>query len=521
MEQSRFRTLPPSKPVRSIQSTIAQSPPAVYSKPVAPILIPLENLVVSKPLVGAGRIEPHLRCASGQGIALAALLTALGIGSSGALTAASLQVGPGKKYATIPAAVSAAANGDTIEIAAATYVGASAVAVVNKNLTLRGVGGRPVLDAGGYVIPNGKAIFVAAGPDIAVENLEFKNAAVPDHNGSGIRPEGAKLAVRSCYFHDNENGIQGGAPGSEILVESCEFEHNGFGDGQSHNLYINVISRFTFQFNYSHRGNIGHLLKTRAAENYILYNRITDESGGMASYEVDVPQGGLTYLVGNLIEQSSTTQNSTIVTFAEEGSLNPTNTLYLSHNTLVNDRGSGTFVRNAATDPALLVNNLFIGGGTVATGAVDPANNLSLTTAQLVNAAGYDYHLAPFSAAIDWGAAPGTYHGFDLTPVYEYIHPMSNAVRHMLAASDVGAYESTDPTSAFLHFTGIARTNGGLQLTWLANPALRQFLESGTSLGEVAWNPIATNGPGGAVNTSKFVPAANPGIYFRLRAVHP
>ena len=467
------------------------------------------------------RFESRLRRVSCRGIATALLIVVLGIQSSAELFGATLEVGPGKKYATIPAAVTAAANGDTIEIAAVNYVGASAVAVVNKSLTLRGVGGRPVLDAGGYAIPNGKAIFVTSGADITVENLEFKNAAVPNHNGAGIRPEGAKLAVRSCYFHDNENGIQGGAPGSEILVESCEFDHNGFGDGQSHNLYINVIGRFTFQFNYSHRGNVGHLLKTRAAENYILYNRITDESGGMASYEVDVPQGGLTYLVGNLIEQSSTTQNSTIVTFVEEGSLNQINTLYLSHNTVVNDRGNGTFVRNAASDPAFLVNNLFIGGGTMVSGAATLTNNLVLTTAQLVNAAAYDYHLAPFSAAIDWGAETGINQGFDLTPIYEYVHPMGSAVRHLVAAPDVGAYESTDPASEYLHFTNIARTNGGLQLTWLANPALRQFLESVTSLGEVVWSPMATNGPGGAVNSSKFVPAANPSTYFRLRAVHP
>ncbi len=61
------------------------------------------------------------------------------------------QVGSGKTYATVQAAVTAAADWDTIEIDPATYTESDGWATVNKNhLTIRGVGSsRAVLDANG------------------------------------------------------------------------------------------------------------------------------------------------------------------------------------------------------------------------------------------------------------------------------------------------------------------------------------------------------------------------------------
>jgi len=432
-----------------------------------------------------------------------------------------LEVGPGKPYPTIPSAVAAAVSGDTLEISPGTYSGAAAVAVIGMSLTIRGVGGRPILDAAGYNIPNGKAIFVTTGPEIMVENLEFKNAAVPDHNGAGIRPEGGKLTVRSCYFHDNENGIQGGAVGSEILVESCEFEHNGRGDGQSHNVYINVVRRLTFRFNYSHRGNIGHLLKTRAEENYILYNRLTDEIGGAASYEVDVPQGGLTFLIGNIVEQSVTTENSTVIAYAEEGAKNSTNRLYLAHNTLLNNRSGGVFLRNASASPAVLINNLFLGPGTVVSGPAAQTNNLTLDRTLVADALVYDVHLKPAAKAIDWGANLGIQDGFDLTPVWEYQHPLRAVVRRFLGSPDVGAFECTDPAGNFLHFTEAGIVNGSIELRWLGNPAMNRILESTPTLSPAVWVSVSTNPPGEAAAGLWTVPAAGAATFFRLQGAHP
>src|SRR6476469_6551789 len=159
------------------------------------------------------------------------LLTALPAG------AATLTVGPGKMFARPCAAIAAASDGDTIEIDAAGSYAGDVCAIAKNGLTLRGVGGRPKIDAAGSNY-GGKGIWVISGNDTTVENIEFSGATVPDKNGAGIRQEGSNLTVRGCYFHDNEDGIlSGGGTGTEIIVEYSEFANNGNGDGQSHNMY--------------------------------------------------------------------------------------------------------------------------------------------------------------------------------------------------------------------------------------------------------------------------------------------
>jgi hypothetical protein len=156
---------------------------------------------------------------------------------SAAVNAATLQAGPDKQYKTPCAAIAVASDGDLIEIDAGLYT-RDVCAVPQSNLTLRGVNGRAHLEAQD-ASAQGKAIWVIKGRDVVVENIEFSGASVPDHNGAGIRAEGVNLTVRNCYFHDNQDGIlESNVAGSNILIEYSEFDHNGFGDGQSHNLYI-------------------------------------------------------------------------------------------------------------------------------------------------------------------------------------------------------------------------------------------------------------------------------------------
>jgi len=237
-------------------------------------------------------------------------LLMMGLVWSTSAAAATREVGPGKSYATPCAAIAAATAGDRIEIDAAGSYAGDVCGWTTNGLTLVGVNGRPKIDANG-MSSGGKAIWVITGDDTTVENIEFSGAAVTDMNGAGIRQEGANLTVRGCYFHDNQDGILAGdKAGSTIVIEGSEFAHNGAGDGQSHNLYINHVDRLVFRWNYSHDAVVGHLLKTRALVSDIRYNRLTDEAEGTASYEINVPNAGTTMIVGNLIEQSAMSQNS-------------------------------------------------------------------------------------------------------------------------------------------------------------------------------------------------------------------
>ncbi len=366
--------------------------------------------------------------------------------ASASAAAVTRSVGPGKQYATPCAAVAAASDGDVIEIEATGNYDGDVCAIDKNQLTLKGVNGRAKIDAAGKNA-QGKAIWVITGDDVTVENIELTGATVQDQNGAGIRQEGTNLTVRGCYFHDNENGILAGDnANSEILIEYTEFNHNGYGDGYSHNLYINHVKKLTFQHNWSHRAKIGHLLKSRAAETHVLYNRITGENDGTQSYEVDVPNGGKTYVIGNLIQQGPQTDNPSMLAYQEEGAnaANPSHELFVINNTFVNDKGSGTFVNigGSVSTPAVLKNNIFFGGGTITNqGNADQANNESGTTTCLVDAPNFDYHLVAGSPCVDAGADPGTGSGMSLLPQYQYVHPADRENRTTVGTIDIGAYE--------------------------------------------------------------------------------
>lgn len=351
-----------------------------------------------------------------------------------------LQVGPGMAFSKPSEAAAAASAGDVIEIEAGVYAG-DATYWNDSNITIRGVNGYAHLKAEG-AYAGGKGIWVTTGNNVTVENIEFSEAAVPDQNGAGIRAEGNNLTVCNSYFHDNENGILGGAYGT-MIIEFTEFNHNGLGDyGKTHNIYVDDGNTLIFRHNYSHHAYIGHNLKTRAQNNYILYNRIMDENDGQSSRAIDVSNGGLTYVIGNVLQQGVNTDNSELFGYGPEGLSGDgrLHELYVVNNTFVNDRSGGLFVGVAGgTDTVLFRNNLFVGNGTVPSGM--DASNIITNTPDFVDRDGFDYHLLDTSDAIEKGTAPGSGNGYELTPVWQYLHPHSREERPVNGSLDAGAFE--------------------------------------------------------------------------------
>jgi Big-like domain-containing protein len=359
-----------------------------------------------------------------------------------------VRVGPTRTYKTPCAAIAVAQANDVIEIDAATYSGDVCV-ISTAGLTLRGVGGRPKLDAAGHSA-EGKAIWVIRNPNTTIENIEFANATVTDNNGAGIRHESGNLTIRHCYFDHNQDGILTGADStSDVVIEFSEFAFSGNTPtpGQEHNMYIGAIHSFTLRGSYSHDVTEGNLVKSRARTNYILYNRITGE-GGTDSYELDLPNGGRSYVIGNIIEQGASSPNHTIIEYGAEGiPAGRATDLFVVNNTIVNDASAGTFVyvNGAVTTPVTLRNNIFSGPGTITTqaSAVLDANTTAADgDPKFVNRSAYDYRLLAGSPAIDHGSAPGSGFGVSLTPTLQYVHPMSTVPRATAGtAIDRGAYE--------------------------------------------------------------------------------
>ena len=116
-----------------------------------------------------------------------------------------LRVGSGQEYARIADAAKAARDGDIVEILPGEYRGDVAT-WRQKQLTIRGVGDRPVLIADGR-IEQGKAIWVIADGNFLIDNIEFRGARAADYNGAGIRFERGRLEVRNSVFIDNQAGI--------------------------------------------------------------------------------------------------------------------------------------------------------------------------------------------------------------------------------------------------------------------------------------------------------------------------
>lgn len=353
------------------------------------------------------------------------------------LTAEVRRVGPGQRYQTPCQAIRAAAEGDVIEIDAAGAYSGDVCAFYPKQLTLRGVNGRPRIDAGGRAA-QGKAIWVIGGGDVTVENIEFTGAQCPDKNGAGIRFEGRRLTVRDCVFRNNENGIlTWNEPYSELLVEYSELDSNGHGDGYSHNIYVGRIAEFTMRFCWSHGAKEGHLVKSRAAVTNLLYNYL-DTGRGTASYEVDLPEPGNALLLGNVIVQRPSTHNPIVISVGQEAPApRPDTALRLIHNTIVNlgpSRATLLFSGRGAPGAPVFRNNLFYGDARIANARAQPgAGDARLPLSAVANLAGRDFRPKDHAQA----AAPLPE---NLIPAAQYAHPACGARR--TSATTPGALEA-------------------------------------------------------------------------------
>jgi hypothetical protein len=176
-----------------------------------------------------------------------------------------------------------------------------------------------------------------------------------------------------------------------------------------------------------HRGAFGHLVKSTARASYIVNNRITDEAQGRSSYELEFPNGGLCYVLGNIIQQSARTKNLQVVSCGAEGYRWAKNELYLVNNTLVDDapRG-GRFLRVwPGSGRVVVTNNLLLGNATL-----DNDRRWELSSNWVARAADFvapgdgDYRLRATSPLAGKAVEPGFANGIPLRPDREYPVPM-------------------------------------------------------------------------------------------------
>jgi hypothetical protein len=266
---------------------------------------------------------------------------------------------------------------------------------------------------------------------------------VPDKNGAGIRLEADNLTIRNCSFLNNENGVLTANSGrGTIRIENSIFGYNGSGDGYSHNIYIGLAEKFELRGSYIHHARAGHNIKTRARNNTIEYNYISDGVDGESSYLVDLPDGGVAILLGNVLEQGPSAHNSTMVSYGAEGLGESVNALFLINNTFVNHRHSGIFL-GLKRSPAesLIANNIFAGRGKSIENLRPAQGNLFKEKLRFLDPSAGDFRLEASSPVLDQGIASRTLQNRGLLPIYEYVHPAQTRARLSGGLLDTGAYE--------------------------------------------------------------------------------
>lgn len=272
-----------------------------------------------------------------------------------------LRVGPAHEFRLPSQAARVARDGALVEIHPGEYEGDVAV-WRQHDLTLRGVGARPHLRAGGRAA-EGKAIWVIKGDRVTVENVELSGARVASRNGAAIRAEGAGLTIRRCRLHGNEMGLlTNPSPHSVVVIEDSEVDRNTTDTERhgrlGHNVYVNDARLFVLRNSHVHGARKGHQVKTRARHNEIRDNTIED-GDGWGSLLLDISNGGRTEVVGNHFGQSARAGNRTAIGFAGEAGdrASPRHALMVEGNVFVNEGGAATFVRNHSSAPAVLRNN--------------------------------------------------------------------------------------------------------------------------------------------------------------------
>jgi len=348
-----------------------------------------------------------------------------------------VRVGAGRPIETVAEAARVARDGDIVEIDPGIYRGDVAL-WPQSDILVRGVGDRPEIRASGRSIER-RDVWLFTGDDVVVENVDISGAHSPWENGAGIRHVGSGLTLRYVRLHDNENGVLTGnryPDTNTVLIEHSEFFNNGDGKGLAHNVYIGRAMRFEMRYSHSESASGGHLVKSRARENIIAYNRLTDGENGRSSYVIDIPEGGNAQVIGNMIEQGPATLNHGIISYAGEAVQASGNDLVIVNNSIYNRDFQGIAVRNHQVLTVRIVNNL-VGGAplSIAGDRIEDINNLARADHGMVDPRNYDYGLVGGARAIDRGAE------FAITPGREYVHPVSWRSRKSVWRLDVGAYE--------------------------------------------------------------------------------
>ncbi len=384
---SSGNTVPTSRPAVSTAALVAAPAPVASANPV----LPVTPTPVAPTPVAPTPVAP-------------ALASPLEYGRAGAVVASGrvLTVGAGGGYATLGAAVAASRDGDTIDVAAGTYV--DDTAVINHKVVIQGVGGLArFVDTKG---PANGAAFVTT-TDATFRNVEIFGASTPGGVAAGIHDAGGNLTIVNSTIHDNQAGVVADTAAGTLGIYDTEIAANGTADGRGGNLQVAEIGTLTLRNDFVHGGVAGAEIAS-AADNTVIDGVRVSQGAQNTAAPVALPDGGRVTISNSAIEKGAAVAGGTVaaaVVLVGGGPVYAGSSVAVSGGALISDVTAvrTAFVTDAANGPGVSVGNVTFVRGAVgsvqaqnatSTGAVATAVG-SVNTASLWGAAG-----APVAASL-------------------------------------------------------------------------------------------------------------------------
>lgn len=181
-----------------------------------------------------------------------------------------------------------------------------------------------------------KATLVLRGRSARVDGLVFLRNFVADGNGAGIRIEKGDLVVAWSRFADSQCGIISAIdPSGTISIDRSTF--SGLGkhpDGNgAHSLYVGGYGALRVTNSRFERSTGGHYLKSRAPRAEIIGNSFDDSNGRDSNYMIDLPNGAVGRIAGNVFIQGRNKENySTMIAVGAERRIQPSAGLVIEDN---------------------------------------------------------------------------------------------------------------------------------------------------------------------------------------------
>nr|WP_315458548.1 right-handed parallel beta-helix repeat-containing protein [uncultured Sphingorhabdus sp.] len=250
------------------------------------------------------------------------LVTALcAVGASAQNAAPFRNAETGRGFTSLQAALDNIGDGEgTVIIAPGTYrqCAIQQAGIVSFRAS---VPGQTVFDG---ATCEGKAALVLRGTAASIDGIIFQNMRVPDANGAGIRLEKGDLNVTRAIFRNSEQGILTAEDRTgRITIDQSTFSGLGRCDrglSCAHSIYIGGYGSLTVTNSRFERGNGGHYVKSRAAKVDIRDNAFDDTRGRETNYMIDLPNGAIGSITGNIFVQGQSKENhSAFITVAPEG----------------------------------------------------------------------------------------------------------------------------------------------------------------------------------------------------------